>query len=76
MNREQGKFYWVLAKVSPADSTSGRPVDNDDVPTWQPARYTGKAADSVGETWDFIGYRSEDGHHFVEVIEVGKAVEP
>lgn len=64
----RGGFYWVrvasLAPVSPS-----RPA-----PSWQPARYTGRTADSVGETWDFIGLRSEDGHHFADVIEVGAEI--
>ncbi len=23
------------------------------------------------DTWDFIGFRSDDGHHFVDVMQVG-----
>lgn len=55
-----GKFYWVLVKSSRA------------LPEWQPARFTGVAGDSLGMTWDFIGFNSDVGHHFVEVVEVGK----
>lgn len=54
-----GDYYWVLVKSSRTPQT------------WQPARFTGVAGDSVGMTWDYIGFNSDVGHHFVEVIEVG-----
>lgn len=59
-----GKFYWVLVTASRKE------------PEWQPARFTGKSLDSVGMSWDFIGFLSADGHHFVEVLEVGKEIAP
>lgn len=60
----KGAFYW--ARVRP----------NEHLPEseWQPVRYTGRSAGSEGETWDFIGLRSEDGHHFADVIEVGDPI--
>jgi len=61
---EIGKYYWVLVRSSKKD------------PEWQPARFTGVAGDGVGMTWDFIGFNSDVGHHFVEVVEVGRAVQP
>jgi len=64
-----GAFYWVRLAIGDER--------NAEVPKteWQPAKYTGRAADSVGDTWDFIGQRSDDGHHFVDVLEVGVPVE-
>jgi hypothetical protein len=52
-------FYWVLVHSSTKD------------PEWQPARFTGAAGHSAGGTWDFIGFNSDVGHHFVEVVEIG-----
>lgn len=63
-----GRFYWVNI-ISSVDQTG---LFSD---AWQPARYTGRSGDSVGETWDFIGLRSEDGHHFVDVVEIGSEIE-
>jgi hypothetical protein len=76
----KGAFYW--ARV--------RPNEHLPESEWQPVRYTGKSADThareetrgdeiliVGystDTWDFIGLRSEDGHHFAEVVEVGEEI--
>jgi hypothetical protein len=57
-----GSFYWIL--VAPIDA----------VAQWQPARYTGLAGDSIGETWDYIGLLSADGHHHVDVFEVGEEI--
>lgn len=54
-----GKFYWVLVKSSRKE------------PEWQPARFTGKSLDSVGMSWDFVGFHSTDGHHFLEVEAIG-----
>lgn len=59
---EVGKYYWVLLKLARRD------------PEWQPARFTGIAGDSAGATWDYIGFNSDIGHHFVEVLEVGPEV--
>lgn len=58
-----GRYYWVLV---------GR---KDHEPEWQPARFTGMSADSVGATWDFIGYHSTDGHHFVDVLQIGGQID-
>jgi hypothetical protein len=55
----QGRFYWILVRAS----TKG--------PEWQPARFTGLAGHSAGAKWDFIGFNSDVGHHFVEVVEIG-----
>lgn len=55
-----GTYYWVLVSSSRK------------APEWQPARFTGKSLDSVGMSWDFIGFLSADGHHFVEVLKIGK----
>jgi len=58
---EQGKFYWV--NVRPNSRPDGE---------WQPARFTGVSGDSdAAATWDFIGFASANGHHFVEVVEIG-----
>lgn len=57
-----GKYYWVLV-------TSSRKA-----PEWQPARFTGIAGDSIGATWDFIGFNSDVGHHFVEVLKIGTEI--
>lgn len=63
-----GAFYWV------------RMVEGDErnniIPetSWQPARYTGRAGDSVGDTWDFLGYYSATGHHDVNVMEIGAEI--
>lgn len=54
-----GAYYWVLVRSSRKASE------------WQPARFTGKSLDSVGLSWDFVGFNSADGHHFLEVIEIG-----
>jgi hypothetical protein len=40
-------------------------------PEWQPARFTGVAGPSSGAKWDLIGFNSDVGHHFVEVVEIG-----
>lgn len=79
----KGRFYWVrvVSVGRPGRALAG---------SWQPARYTGKSADTIAverrtktritivavspETWDFIGQRSEDGHHFVDVVEVGDEI--
>lgn len=57
-----GKYYWVLV-------TSSRKS-----PEWQPARFTGMSLDSVGMSWDFIGFLSTDGHHFVDVLKIGNEI--
>jgi len=57
---ERGKFYWVLVDDS-------RQAGQE----WQPARFTGRSGDGDARlTWDFVGLRSEDGHHFAEVIKI------
>jgi hypothetical protein len=55
----RGRFYWVLVRSSSKD------------PEWQPARFTGIAGHRAGAQWDFIGFNSDVGHHFVEVVDVG-----
>ena len=55
----QGRFYWVLVRSSTKH------------PEWQPARFTGVACQSAGAKWDFIGFNSDVGHHFVEVVDIG-----
>ena len=59
-----GAYYWV------------RLERNDQLgAVWQPARFTGVSGDGDGKlTWDFIGLRAEDGHHFATVITVGAEV--
>ena len=56
---KQGHFYWVLVHSSAKD------------PEWQPARFTGVAGHSSGAKWDLIGFNSDVGHYFVEVVEIG-----
>jgi hypothetical protein len=55
----QGRFYWVLVRSSTKH------------PEWQPARFTGVAGRSAGAKWDFIGFNSDVGHYFVEVVDIG-----
>ena len=55
----QGRFYWVLVRSSTKD------------PEWQPARFTGLTGQSAGAKWDFIGFNSDVGHRFIEVVDVG-----
>lgn len=55
----QGRFYWVLVRSSTKD------------PEWQAARLTGVAGHSAGAKWEFIGFNSDVGHHFVEVVDIG-----
>jgi hypothetical protein len=55
----QGHFYWVLVRSSAKD------------PEWQPARFTGVAGHSSGPKWDFIGFNSDIGQYFVEVVDIG-----
>ncbi|SDF32396.1 hypothetical protein SAMN05216337_105142 [Bradyrhizobium brasilense] len=52
-----GGFYWVLVR-----SSTKRPE-------WQPARCATCQGDGV--KWDFIGFNSDVGHHFVEVVDIG-----
>lgn len=66
----QGAFYWVRI-VAGAEREAVIPDTS-----WQPARYTGRAGDTVGETWDFLGYYSATGHHDVDVIQVGAEIVP
>jgi hypothetical protein len=54
-----GRFYWVLVRSSTKD------------PEWQPARFTGVAGHGAGGKWQFIGFNSDVGHYFVEVVEIG-----
>jgi hypothetical protein len=56
---KQGRFYWVLVRSSTKD------------PEWQPARFTGVAGPSSGAKWDLIGFNSDVGHYFVEVVDIG-----
>lgn len=63
-----GAFYWIRT-VADAEREAMMPETE-----WQPARYTGRAGDSVGDTWDFLGRASADGHHFVDVMEVGAEI--
>ena len=59
-----GRYYWVLVQSSKKE------------PEWQPARFTGVSGDSAGgTTWDFIGFNSDSGHHFVEVKQVGGQID-
>lgn len=61
---QKGSYYWVQLRW----------VDTGDaIAAWQPARFTGIDF-SNHKTWDFIGYASVDGHHFVEVHRVGPKV--
>jgi len=61
--KKKGSYYWVFVSVEGAQ------------PEWQPARFTGFSGDGDGvATWDFVGLRSEDGHHFAEVIDVLREV--
>ncbi|MCA6104346.1 MULTISPECIES: hypothetical protein [Bradyrhizobium] len=54
-----GRFYWVLVRSSMKN------------PEWQPARFTGAACRGDSVKWDFIGFNSDVGHHFVEVVDLG-----
>ncbi|MGY8685263.1 hypothetical protein Q2941_47165 [Bradyrhizobium sp. UFLA05-153] len=54
-----GRFYWVLVRSSTKN------------PEWQPAHFTGVACQSACAKWDFIGFNSDVGHHFVEVVDIG-----
>jgi hypothetical protein len=56
---KQGSFYWVLVRSSAKD------------PVWQPARFAGVAGRSSRKKWDLIGFNSDVGHYFVEVVEIG-----
>lgn len=83
---QKGAFYWV--RVVAGDERSAMiPATS-----WQPARYTGRSADTHAreetrgdqivlvayspDTWDFLGYYSADGHHHVDVVEVGAEITP
>ena len=55
----RGRLYWVLVRSSTKD------------PEWQPARFTGVAGHGDGANWAFIGFNSDVGHHFVEVVDIG-----
>lgn len=79
---KKGSFYWVRMVIG----DERKAVMPETV--WAPARYTGKSADThmreetrgdyivaiaySPDTWDFIGFRSDDGHHFVDVMEIGE----
>jgi len=55
----QGRFYWDLVRSSTK------------CPEWHPARFNGVAGrHTSGAKWDFIGFNSDVGHHFVEVIDI------
>jgi hypothetical protein len=56
---KRGHFYWVLVRSSTED------------PEWQPARFAGAVGHSAGGTWHLIGFNSDVGHHFAEVVEIG-----
>lgn len=56
---KEGHFYWVLVRSSTKD------------PEWQPARFAGGGRPQGGGTWHFIGFNSDVGHYFVEVVEIG-----
>lgn len=66
---QKGAFYWV--NIIANDTNEGLFSDS-----WQPARYTGRAGDSIGDTWDFLGRLSANGHHFIEVMKVGPEIVP
>jgi hypothetical protein len=64
-----GAFYWVRV-VADSEREAMTPETE-----WQPARYTGQCGDaSAAHTWDFIGRASADGHHFVDVMQVGPEI--
>jgi len=42
--------------------------------TWQPARFTGVACQSAGAKWALIGFNSDVGHLFVEVVDIGSEI--
>lgn len=79
-----GVFYWVRMVIG-EERTAMIPHT-----VWAPARFTGFSADTharevlIGgtihaiayspETWDFVGFRSDDGHHFVDVMDVGPEI--
>lgn len=79
-----GSFYWVRLVIG--DERQNVIPET----SWQPARYTGRSADTHAreetrgneivvvayspETWDFIGYASADGHHHVDVMQVGAKI--
>lgn len=69
MTLNVGSFYWVRT-VAGDEREAIFPQTE-----WQPARYTGRAGDSIGETWDFVGRLSADGHHHVDVMQVGNEIE-
>lgn len=70
-----GEFYWIYASIQQTDSnpcTTARVGEVWNKPTWQPARFTGLSGDGDGrDTWDIMGLRSEDGHHFVKIENIG-----
>lgn len=58
-------LYWVRVRRSIVIDRS----------RWEPARFTGFSGDSDGPaTWDFLGHASADGHHHIEVLEVGQEI--
>lgn len=84
MTLTPGCFYWVRMVIGDERANIIPKT------TWMPAMYTGKSADTVAreetrgdevvlvayspDTWDFIGFRSDDGHHFVDVVQVGPQI--
>ena len=56
-----GRFYWVLVRSSTKH------------PEWQPARF-GATCQGDGAKWDFIGFNSDVGHLFVEVVDIGSEI--
>lgn len=59
-----GGYYWLKVR-----SLALRAQE------WQPGRFTGMSLDSGGIlTWDYIGQRCDDGHHYVEVVEIGEEI--
>lgn len=64
-----GSFYWVRTVIG-AEREAMMPETD-----WQPARYTGRTLEgNHHDTWDFIGFMSADGHHHVDVMEVGEEI--
>lgn len=83
---QKGSFYWVRV-IEGDERDAVIPLTS-----WQPARFTGKSADTHAreetrgdhvvmvayqpDTWDFLGYYSAEGHHHVDVIQVGPVILP
>lgn len=57
-----GRFYWVLVRSSTKH------------PEWQATRFAGATCQGDGAKWDFIGFNSDVGHLFVEVVDIGSEI--